>query len=160
MKEERGTGEKQETLFRIKTPESFRRGPGHECPVQIMDLVMPDGPAVCFMPERPVVFRIVGDAVERVLESPHGLIVHIPAPELLRPAERGGYPVVRIEQRGFVHVVPESFHTGFQQGPVQIAEPASGIFPQEIREAADAGPDSGGEVRTVFFFAEETAGFA
>ena len=158
--DEGGTGEQQETPVRIETAEGIRRGAGHEGAIQVMHPVMADRGAVHLMIEGTVILRIVRDAVEDILQAPHGFIVHIAGAQLLHPAEGGGHAVLRIEQGGLIHIVPETFDTGRQQGLVEIAEPAAGILPEEIGEAAVPGPDGGGEIGAVLLFAEVTAGFS
>ena len=92
-------------------------------------------PAHCVI-ELLIILGIRGKAADEVLEVVERIQVQVLVPfshlrDLLQHIRE---PVLRVENRGLVHVVPEALDPLVQQDLILASEPVPGLFIQHVRK--------------------------
>ena len=153
-----GTAVQQGALAGAQVGKGLPGGAGHAAAVQVVHPVVPHP-----LPGKVVVeVGVVGGAVHQAHGTAHHLAEELFLFDVVLPAQLSHtvqefpQPVRRIEQRRFVHIVPEALNAAVGQHLVPVAEPVPHLRAQKIGKAGLAGPYGCHEGSAVCFGAEVT----
>ena len=119
-----------------------------------MDFIVADELAMIMVIEPSVILRVVINFANELLESKKGPNIKVLIPVQIDLPEYLFQMVLRIEDGGLVHIVPESVHSLGDQPLVLAAKPLPCFLIQKIREVHPSRPDRRYQIFSIFLFAE------